>query len=216
MPVRESLCSPFTSSRPRGGHVAIKFFQNSVPHDFLKPPRSLSYPCQHKGPYSFISSSLPFSSMHISPNSTVKSPVIWKSLAPPSRPSQSTLTTLEMHSSYISRLSLESGAHTGVTSMISYKCAQLFWNQQCCDTRLCTITHVSGQFQIRHIPGLSLLNGENGIRERVCERAGPHNSSFMAGASKDRWRLMFTEISCQVSTWRSGASRKMRIFRQLQ
>ena len=40
--------------------------------------------------------------------------------------------------------------------------------------------------------------------------------SFMVGASKDRWRLMFTEISCKMSTWRSGMSRKIRLFRQLE
>ena len=50
----------------------------------------------------------------------------------------------------------------------------------------------------------------------MCERAYPNNFSLMVGASKDRWRLRFTEISCQMSTWRSGASRKMRHIRQLE
>ena len=34
--------------------------------------------------------------------------------------------------------------------------------------------------------------------------------------SKDRWRLMLTEISCQTSIWQSGKSRKIRLLRQLE
>ena len=81
-----------------------------------------------------------------------------------------------------------------------------FWDQQSCENPIATITHVSRHFQVRHIPGLGFLNGENGRRATVF--------IFMVGASKDRWRLMFTEISCQISTWGSGMSRKIRLFRQ--
>ena len=59
---------------------------------FLKPPGSLTYPCQQKRPYIFVSSSSSFSSVDIKPNSRLKS----KSLAPPLRPSWRTSTTLEI------------------------------------------------------------------------------------------------------------------------
>ena len=93
---------PLQTHRPRSEHFTIKFFHDSS--FFLKPPRSLSYRCQHKGPYIFVSSSSSFTSVHIRHGSTLKSPVIQKSLGPALRPSRSTLTTPEMHSSYISRL----------------------------------------------------------------------------------------------------------------
>ena len=62
---------------------------------FLKPSGSLSYACQRKGPYLSFSSSMSFSSAHIIPNSTLRSPVMLKSLAPPRRPSRRTFGTLE-------------------------------------------------------------------------------------------------------------------------
>ena len=40
---------------------------------FLKPSGSLSYPCQRKGPYISFSSSTYISSVHIIPNSTLRS-----------------------------------------------------------------------------------------------------------------------------------------------
>ena len=150
-PVNVNASSLLSSTYgPRRGYLAIKFL-SLMPHHivFLKPPGSLWYPCQHKGPNIFVSSSLSLSSVHMSPNSTSKSHVIQKSLAPPRRPSRSTSVTLEMQSSYISKHLLESGAYTAITSVVPKRIAvhlssnfhdlrivlQLFWNQQCCETR---------------------------------------------------------------------------------
>ena len=91
-----------------------------ISHDiiFLKPPGSLSYSCRHEGPYIPISSSMSFSSAHIIPNSTSRSLIMWNSVAPHRRPSRSTLKTLEMQSSNISKLLLESGAYTAITTVV--------------------------------------------------------------------------------------------------
>ena len=87
MPVCKNFSSHFTAYIPRGGHLTMKFLHTPIPHFFDKkkqdPCRSLASMKEH----TFSSAPHYHSSVHIRPNSTLKSPAMWKSLAPPSRPS---------------------------------------------------------------------------------------------------------------------------------
>ena len=56
------------------------------------------------------------------------------------------------------------------------------------------------------------MNGEDGRRVRV-RTSRPQHFSFTVEMSQNRWRLMLTEISCQM---RSGMSRRIRLLRQLE
>ena len=62
------FCSPLFTSVPHLGHADVALQLNSfrIPYhiSFLKPPGSRSYPCQHKGTYTPLSSSMSFSSVH--------------------------------------------------------------------------------------------------------------------------------------------------------
>ena len=91
-------CVKATSlSRPSQDHVEVTLQLNSfiIPYhiSFLNPPWSFSHPCQHKGPYISLSSSLSSSSVHGNPSYTLNSPVKKKSLAPTQRPSHKILVT---------------------------------------------------------------------------------------------------------------------------
>ena len=181
---------------PHTDHVEEALQLNSfiIPNhiNFLKPSGSLSYPCQHKGPYIPVNSSMSFSSVHIIPNATLTSPAMRKSLAPARRPSRSTTMTLEMQASYISKLLLESGAYTAITRVVLKRiaahlcsnfhdlfCAKLFRNQQRCEPRFATATQISKQFQIGHIQEFGRLNGEDGRSVRV--RVSRSQEFFLSG-----------------------------------
>ena len=71
--------------------------------------------------------------------------------------------------------------------------AKMLRDQHRCEPKFATITHVSRQFQIVHVPGLGLLNRKDGRRVR-----GGSNNFFLWW----KW-LILIEISCQTSTWRS-------------
>ena len=86
--------------------------------------------------------------------------------------------TLEMLSSCISKLSLESDAYTAIIIKVLKRIAvhlcsnfhdllivsELCWKQQCCEIRFATVTHISKQFQIGLIPGLGFLIGKDDKR----------------------------------------------------
>ena len=139
-------------------------FYNSAPHIFLRPTGSLSYPCQHKGPYIFVSSSLSFSPMPINPIPTVKSSVMSKSLAPPLQPSRSTL----LHLQTVTRVWSKYRHHHSCSeehccaSLLSFPrpldCAELFGYQRRRIAKLVTVAHKPFEFQIGNVPRFRLLD----------------------------------------------------------
>ena len=116
--------------------------------------------------------------------------------------------------SYFSKHLLESGACTTIITVIPKRIAvhlsskfhdllisqKLFRNQQRYESRFAALTHIFRQFQVGHIPGLGLLNGEDGGRVRA------HMSRHQ------QFSLCWKKT---VSTWRTGLSRKMRLLRRV-
>ena len=139
---------------------------------FLKPPWSFSHPCQHQGPYISLISSMSFSSVHISPISTLSEITCNNSLAPPRHLQNECLTNLLIFSA----VWCVNGHHQSSSK------------EHCCTSLTC----MPRQLQIRNIRGSLLLDGEDD--RQACARV-----NFFRPAMRLIGQLDFTIVSKRAS-----------------
>ena len=182
VPVCKSLCSPFTRYRPRRRHLTNKIFHDSIPHDFFfETARVLviSLPTQGTVHFrQFLVTLLIYARQpHFYIEVTCNVEVPGTTFTTFTKYLNNTWDAILVHFQTLLRVWCIHCHHHGCseenccTSLFrlpwSLNCPELFWNQQRCETRLITITHISRKFQVRHISGLSLVNGDSGWRVRV-------------------------------------------------
>ena len=110
--VSEGGISCPSASGPCSCARAIKFHHDSTTHQFLNASWMFVVPLPRQEPIHLIQLLV-----------TLRSPGMWKSLAPLLRPSRSTFRTLETQASYISRLLPESGAFSAINRVVPKRIA---------------------------------------------------------------------------------------------